>query len=93
MKLNAMFLALSILALGACQRSEISDKPAAEVSDTGATVTAGTAPDTAPQGVKANVIKERSSINFVGAKVTRDHKGQFRNFDGSIEYVNGQPSK
>lgn len=91
MKFNAMVLALSILALPACQRSEIADKPAAEVSDTGATVAGDTAP--AAQGVAANVIKEKSSIRFVGAKVTRDHNGEFKNFDGNIEYANAQPSK
>lgn len=93
MKLNSMVLALSALVLfGACQ-SEIADKPAAEVSDTATTATMDIAPQP-PHGaaVKHNVIKEKSSINFVGAKVTRDHKGQFKNFDGTIDYANAAPT-
>lgn len=90
MKLNAIILTAS-LALVACQ-SEITDKPAAQVSETAAT-TAAT--DTQPPAgaTTANVIKEKSAIRFVGAKVTRDHKGQFRNFDGSIAYVQGRPER
>ena len=90
-------LMLTLLIAGlvpGCYKSEISDKPAAEVSE-GTATTATETTDTAPVSgaAVANVIKEKSSINFVGAKVTRDHKGQFPNFDGRIEHVNGQPSK
>lgn len=97
MKHSNLFLALSLaVLLPACQKSEITDKPAAEVVDTAAT-SAGVS-DTAAQqpagnAVRANVIKEKSSINFVGAKVTRDHNGKFKNFDGSIEYVAGKPER
>ena len=95
MKHSNLFLALSLaVLLPACQKSEIADKPAAEVSDTA--VTAGateTAAQPAANATRAEVIKEKSSINFVGAKVTRDHKGQFKNFDGAIEYVAGKPER
>jgi polyisoprenoid-binding protein YceI len=87
MKFNSMIL-VAALALTACQ-SEITDKPAAAVSETTATQTTATAPAT--DVVTSNVIKEKSSIRFVGAKVTRDHKGQFKNFDGTIQYAQGQP--
>ena len=84
---SALFL---VVFLSACQ-SEINDKPAAAVSETSA------APAPAPQpsgdASAAKVIREKSSINFVGAKVTRDHTGQFRNFDGAIEYAGTQPSR
>lgn len=97
MKSRSLFLALAVLSLmlAGCRQSEISDKTAAEVSDTSATMaaatdTTGTQP--AGSGTRANVIKEKSSINFVGAKVTRDHKGKFNAFDGGIEYVGGQPA-
>ena len=97
MKSGSLFLALSLaVLLPACQKSELADKPAAEVSDTGATVTADTAPSTQPAGgptTTAKVINEKSSINFVGAKVTRDHKGKFNQFDGSIDYQGTQPSR
>src|SRR5687768_14160784 len=78
------------LALAACQ-SEITNKPAAAVTDTVATQ--GTTTTTTPANVvTSNVIKEKSSIRFVGAKVTGDHKGQFPAFDGTINYVQGQPT-
>lgn len=92
-KYGSLFLALSLLA--ACQKSEISDKPAAEVSETSAATTATEATSTqpAPGGTQSKVIKDKSKIEFVGAKVTRDHKGEFKNFDGWIEYAGGKPSR
>lgn len=95
MKSRSLLFAVVLLALlPACRKSEISDKPAAEVSETTATA-ADTATTTAPAGqtTRANVIKDKSKINWVGAKVTRDHNGSFKNFDGSIEYVGATPSK
>lgn len=97
MKSCSLLLALSILTLGAgCRKSEIDQKPAAEVSDTSATTTVatpatGTAPT--PGAVIGKVIKEKSKISFVAAKVTRDHKGEFKNFDGFIEYLGGKPTR
>ena len=96
MKYNHAVLTLTMLALlASCQKSEITDKPAAEVTDTMASATTTAPTDTAPLpgATTANVIKEKSSINFVGAKVTRDHKGKFNNFDGRIEYVAAKPSR
>ncbi len=91
MKACSLILAISILTFGAgCRESVVDQKPAAEVSDTSATVASA---DTAPSGTVSRVIKERSKIEFVGAKVTRDHNGKFNNFDGSIEYAGGQPQK
>lgn len=92
MQLHTTTLALSaLLVFGACQ-SEIADKPAAAVSET-ATTSDTAAVAAQPEGATAtqNVIKEKSSINFVGAKVTRDHKGQFHNFDGTIDYAGTTP--
>lgn len=81
-------LILAVTLLTACQKSEIADKPAAEVSE--APVAAPTATQPAA-GTKTNVVREKSSIKFVGAKVTRDHHGEFRSFDGWIEYAGGRP--
>ena len=88
-----LFALCLVMVFPACQKSEISDAPAAEVSDTqAATTDTATATSTQAAGVTtANVIKEKSSIDFVGAKVTRDHKGKFHNFDGRIEYAGGVP--
>jgi polyisoprenoid-binding protein YceI len=95
MKHSSLFLALSLVVLlPACQKSEISDKPAAEVSDTAVTATTAESTTQPAAGTsRADVIKEKSAIHFVGAKVTRDHKGQFKNFDGGIEYAGGQPQR
>lgn len=95
MKSHKLFLALSLLSLGlACRESEIDQKPAAEVTaTTTASTTEATTTQTTAGATTANVIKEKSSINFVGAKVTRDHTGQFKTFDGGIEYVAGKPEK
>ena len=91
MKSCSLLLALSLLTLGAgCRKSEIDEKPAAAVTAT-STETTASAADTAGT-VASKVIKDKSSIDFVAAKVTRDHKGKFNNFDGAIEYAGGKPS-
>jgi polyisoprenoid-binding protein YceI len=88
---HAFFLMLPLVALVACQ-SEITNKPAAEVSDAAPRSVAPGGQD--PAGTtREDVIKHRSSINFVGAKVTRDHKGHFNDFDGWIEYQGPQPAR
>ena len=95
MKSRSLLLVLVMLALlPACQKSEISDKPAAEVSETSAT-TADTAATTQPAGAvtRVNVVKEKSKIEWVAGKVTRDHNGSFKNFDGSIEYAGATPQQ
>lgn len=95
MKKAVLALGLSVVLLAGCE-SEIDNQPAAQVSETTATTstataTTGTAPIAgAPVG---EVIKEKSSIDWVGAKVTRDHKGKFPDFDGYIQYDGGQPSR
>jgi polyisoprenoid-binding protein YceI len=94
MKHSNLFLVMALaVLLPACQKSEITDKPAAEVSETAAAPAADAAAQPSANAVRAEVIKEKSAIHFVGAKVTRDHKGQFRNFDGGIEYVAGKPER
>lgn len=95
MKSCSLFLTLSLVAFAPGCKSEIDEKPAAEVSEVASTASADTASTTAQPGTgtSAKVIKEKSKIEFVGAKVTRDHHGQFRNFDGSIEYAGTQPQR
>lgn len=90
MKFSSLFLALSILTLGIACKSEVDNKPAAEVSETSTTMESANT-ETASNAEK--VVKEKSSIDWVGAKVTRDHKGKFKNFDGGIEYSAGKPSR
>ena len=97
MKSRSLLLALMLLAIPACQKSELTDKPAAEVTETSATTaTTDTAATTAPPAgatTRANVIKDKSKIEWVAGKVTRDHHGSFKNFDGAIEYAGATPQK
>ncbi|HEX8616372.1 MAG TPA: YceI family protein, partial [Thermoanaerobaculia bacterium] len=103
MKFSTVVFAASLLVLPACQKSEISDKPAAEVTESAtasaasdsasATDTSLTSNQSAANAVTANVIKEKSSIGWVGAKVTGDHTGKFNAFDGTIEYVAAKPTR
>lgn len=90
---SAALLAVALLAGAAC-KSEIDNKPAAEVSEVqpAETPTTGTSNAGGPV-VTSPVIKEASSIGFVGSKVTRDHVGTFKNFTGSIEYAGQQPNR
>lgn len=89
MKTTSLVLALSFVFLApGCRKSEVDEKPAAQVTETTAT-----APATEPSGPRTvgKVIREKSSIRFVAAKVTRDHQGEFKTFDGSIEYAGSTP--
>jgi len=92
MKSCSLLLALSILTFGAgCRKSEIDQKPAAEVTETSATAATSTEPTSG--AVIKKVTKEKSKIEWVAAKVTRDHKGEFKTFDGFIEFVGDQPAR
>src|SRR5688572_23247180 len=94
MKSGSLMLALSLLLLAPACKSEIDNKPAAEVSEAVSTDTTLTTTQAAAGTTStAPVIKEKSKIEFVGAKVTRDHQGKFNAFDGSIEYAGSQPSR
>lgn len=95
MKSCSLLLALSLVFLApGCHKSEVDHQPAAEVTETSAAATTSeTSTQPAPGGVTSKVIKEKSSIRFVAAKVTRDHKGEFKNFDGWIEYAAGKPTR
>ena len=96
---RTLVLTLSLALFAACQ-SEVDTQTAAQVADTtgaatdtgaASTDTTGTAPT--PGAPVARVVKEKSSIQWVGAKVTRDHTGSFRNFDGYIQYDGSKPSR
>jgi polyisoprenoid-binding protein YceI len=88
-RMTMILMMTAALAFAACQESAIDDAPAAQV---GAETTTAPAP-VAAATVSTPVVKEKSTIGFVGAKVTRDHTGKFNQFDGSVDYANGQPSR
>lgn len=83
-------IAFALLLFVACKPSEVTNKPAAEVSETTATTATATAP---ANGATAHVLKDKSKIEFVAAKVTRDHHGRFNNFDGTISYAGTKPDR
>lgn len=98
MKLRSFAFAFSLLAAAACRESVTDTTPAAKVTQTNtatptSTDTVVTSTQPTPGATVANVIKEKSKIEWVGAKVTRDHDGSFKNFDGYIEYNASRPSR
>ncbi len=81
---------LAVLALAAC-KSEIDNKPAAQVEEPAATnnaeakADAGAAAENKEPAAEAKEVAlqaDQSSIEWVGAKVTGDHKGGFKTFTG-----------
>lgn len=80
----ALFLA-SALALSAC-KSQLDDKPAAAVKES---TPASEAADPAEKSQAGLTILEldpaKSTIGFVGAKVTDDHEGTFEAFEGKVK--------
>ena len=91
MKFSSVMVMVAVLGFSsACRESAVDQATPAEVTETATAATTSSAP--AEAGTRTNVIKEKSKIEWVGAKVTRDHDGKFNNFDGWIEYVNAQPA-
>lgn len=90
--LSTLVLSLALVSVTAC-KSEIDDKPKAKVED--AEKPADKAGDKAPDAAKAEtktltLVTEGSSIGFIGAKVTGDHKGGFDKFSGTATVENGK---
>lgn len=90
---------LPLLLLTACE-SEIDGKNAAEVRDVPAAPAAPAAPEAptaaaapteapAPVGTPVNFSNEGSTLEWVGAKVTGDHKGGFERFTGTANVDGG----
>lgn len=85
-------LFLSVLL--ACS-SEVDNQPAAEVTTPVAAPAPAPAPApeaAAPAGDGLAVKVDASSIGFVGAKVTGDHEGGFKGFEGSLSVADGKPT-
>jgi polyisoprenoid-binding protein YceI len=101
MKPAVLLLASFLVLFPSCRESATDTGTPAQVTETTSTSSTtltdsaaiGTSTAPAPGATVANVIKEKSAIRFVGAKVTRDHNGEFKKFDGNIEYMAGKPSR
>ncbi|HUO84725.1 MAG TPA: YceI family protein [Thermoanaerobaculia bacterium] len=88
-RLNLLFVLLLAAGLTACE-SELDQQPAAEVGSARESSPAPDASnDTAP-ATSVEVIKEQSAIEWVGRRVTRDHQGGFREFDGRLTHAGGR---
>lgn len=85
---NLLGAACIAIALVSCH-SEVDDKAAATVAEAPA---APTTPAAVTPGTEISVSRESSRIEFVGAKVTRDHKGGFSDFSGTLSWIDGKPS-
>lgn len=86
---KAALPALLVLSL-ACQKTEM--PPPAEVTETGGTSTVTTTTASSGPTTTANVIAEKSTIGFTGAKVTGHHDGVFQKFNGQITYSGATPT-
>ena len=82
--MSAALVAIAATTLAACS-SEIDDKPAAQVREASATedVNAASATST-PEVTRLQLDPAQSKIEFVGAKVTRDHRGSFGQYTGEL---------
>lgn len=80
----ALFAAALLVTMG-CP-TEIDDQPAAEVVEGSTTASRVEEVDR-----RVGVDTERSTIRFVGAKVTRQHDGEFHDFDGWVGFAGDEP--
>lgn len=85
--LTALALVL-VAALAACGKNEIDQNKPAFVAE------GAPAPPAPGQGtISTEIVKDKSSIRFVGAKITREHNGEFAEFDGAIRYAGAKPAE
>jgi len=80
-----LFGLIAIVTLAACVADPAADKPDAEVSE------ARPVAEPAADGTMLS-FSEDSKITWVGSKVTHQHDGGFRVFDGGINLVNDDPT-
>src|SRR4030095_16778450 len=86
-RLRFMVLIALVAALlfSACA-NPTADKPKAVIGE------AGTATSSPVAGEKYRITTENSKIEFIGAKVTGQHHGEFKKFSGTIDF-SGAPEK
>ncbi|HXV75945.1 MAG TPA: YceI family protein [Candidatus Polarisedimenticolaceae bacterium] len=75
---------LALLTFGCSNPAD--DKPEAAVADP------EPVPERSDEAAVFTVDPERSSIHFVGSKITGSHDGGFHQFEGVIELVDGDPT-
>jgi polyisoprenoid-binding protein YceI len=85
--LNLAALCLAATAATACAKDPTAGKTEAKVAEP---VAAAPAAQQAAALETYTVAKEASKIGFVGAKVTAEHVGEFKEFEGTLALANGK---
>lgn len=81
---SALTLSFALTSVAACGKSEIDDKPKAKVEEAGKVEPKpATDGETKTEATTLTLATEGSSVGFIGAKVTGDHKGSFAKFSGT----------
>ena len=99
MKQSSLVFIFTLFIVAGCRESVVDSTPPAQVTETTTTATptstdtVATSTQPTPGATVGKVVKEKSKIEWVGAKVTRDHHGSFKNFDGYIEHSGNKPSR
>lgn len=79
---SALTLSFALTSVAAC-KSEVDDKPKAKVEEAGKPEDNKPATEAKAEAKTLALANQGSSIGFIGAKVTGDHKGSFSNFKGT----------
>lgn len=93
MKIHTAFCVAIALNVVACDNDPVQDAPRAETKEAVQEPAQPEEPK-ATAGAQAYSFSEQgSSFDFVGAKVTGKHDGEFKKFSGEIKLVDGDPLK
>jgi polyisoprenoid-binding protein YceI len=84
--MKATLAAVLLLTCGACDDKPVKGKAQANASPALAVPSL----PARPQATLFTFDQKRSSVEFVGAKLTRKHAGKFANFRGAIQLVGGE---
>lgn len=86
---SALTLSLALVSVAAC-KSEIDDKPKAKVEDAEKPADKPVEAAPAAEAKTLTLMTEGSSVGFIGAKLTGDHKGSFDKFEGKAQVEDGK---
>lgn len=90
---STLTLSLALVSVSAC-KSEVDEKPKAKVEDAekkpADKVDEKAAPEVKVETKTLALTTEGSSVGFIGAKLTGDHKGGFDKFSGSATVAGGK---
>lgn len=91
MRTITAILTASVLLTAGCDNDPVGDAPRAQAA---APVETKEQPQAEATGKKSfDVNAKNSTLSFVGAKVTGKHDGKFNAFQGTVDLVDGDPTK